>query len=189
MDRKAILYFQSAKTIYILLASPFYTLLLYNVPRAGPWNPAVYMNITVIGPYSAQWYGFYNLFSLAGYLPEIALFCLLDTVLMLVIGSVESSRFTFLAMTGGFFFLFYDPGDLLIYWLALLSRGHWFLSVTAILTKLPIGAPLSVWQYLWNISIPQDSHPVLNVNSLRFLVLGLAIGQPLITRFKRKILA
>lgn len=147
------------------------------------------MNITVIGPYSPQWYGFYRLFALPGYLPEIALFCLLDTIIMLGIGTVEGSAFTSLAMAGGFFFLFYDPGDLLIYWLGLLSRGHWFLSVTAILTKLPIGAPLSVWTYLWNISVPQDSHPVLNVNSIRFLVLGLAIGQPLITRLKRKILA
>lgn len=169
---------QLGKIGIVLSAGAFFKLLLVDVPNAGPWNCVFLENVCVIGPYSPQWYSFYHFFAQIGYTPEIAVFCLIDSLIILTIARVEPFPYSFLASNASFFFLFYDPGDLLIYWLALLSRGHWFMSIVAILTKLPTGASRIIWQYIWTVSLPGIGHSTL-INPARWIILGAFVLQPI----------
>ena len=61
-----------------------------------------------------------------------------------------------------------DPIDFFIVLFSFIGRWHWYMLPMAIITKLPVGAPLSVWQ--WVLNSPDSLHGPENYG--RYLILA-----------------
>jgi len=71
-------------------------------------------------------------------------------------------------LTLNLWFTTLDPVDFFVVMFAVLGRYHAFFLVLAPLTKLPVGAPLWVWQ--WALTNPDSLHGPENYG--RYLILG-----------------
>jgi len=100
-------------------------------------------------PYSIIWYWFYTplaQWGMGGLFTS--LFIIDKAVLGLVFKYARQILLPY--VIGSLFFYKLWPHDILIFWLLIAAYFWWPMLIAAPLVKLPLGAPLSVWQYIFN---------------------------------------
>ena len=110
-------------------------------------------------PYSIFWYWFYRPLAQWGMGGLLASLWLIDKGLLGLVRKFRR-RMLFPYIVGSMLFFKLWPHDMLIFWLLIGSYYFWPLLIVAPLVKLPVGAPLSVWQYIF--SSPLSIHDPQN---------------------------
>src|SRR6266571_216251 len=126
-------------------------------------------------PYSIFWYTFYKPLAMFGMGGLFAFLYLIDKgVLGLVLK--YSRQFLLPYAIGSLFFYKLWPHDMLIFWLLIGAYYWWPLLMIAPLVKLPVGAPLSVWQYIFNSPLSiHDPQNWLSYGAMALFWLGALI--------------
>jgi hypothetical protein len=129
-----------------------------------------------IAPYGIFWYIFYFMISRFGYLIFVILLWVFDTAIFALVLNFQSPIYIYFFTISSMFFFFVNPADLLIFWLAVLGKEAPIMSILATISKLPWPAPLWVWQFVYNISLPSSTTYIFGWP--RYLLLGLWIIHP-----------
>lgn len=143
-----------------------------------------YPESVIVMPYGIFWQSFYLLFSSSGYRMLGVYLWLFDCLMTFVIVRFQSAIYAMtFSLTSALFFLF-SPGDLLPFWMATIGKEKPFMSIIAIVTKLPWPAPFWVWNFVLNTSLPENTGSYL---IWRYIVLGVWIIHPLFYWLKNHI--
>lgn len=166
----------------VLSAAPKFVWILYAA-KAGPWHlwtiPGVPGSTNILSPYGAPWFLFYSILSMGGYGFLIASLCVLDLAVSLAL-FCRSWRFFVFQYPSSFFFLFLAPSDFIVFLFAVSSRLKWPMSLMAFLTKLPFGAPVWVWQFVFTTALALNAdHALFWFNGIRYPLLGFWMVWPL----------
>lgn len=195
MNKKLVLwaYFQTGKIVAALVFAP---VLLWIIPssHSQPWT--YYWSTgswgTAVSPYGLLWYGFYRVLSSfsdnwnTAYTIMNVDLCIIDTLVFIVILRHSTSlKLSWAFYLSSFFLLYFSPSDLLPFWLGALAVVKWPNMLLALAAKLPLGAPLWVWAYIWQISLGTHNFtqtggdfPFFNV--IRDPIVGLWMISPIV---------
>jgi len=154
-----------------------------RVALANPWR--LYYGGPSFGvalsPYGVYWYAFNSLQILGQYYGVLLLG--LDSLFILLLERFRHPVYTLGYSLTSLVFLAWSPFNLIILWLAVLGREKIVMSLTAAIAKLPVGAPPSVWEYIWNVSLHSSGQFYTNLPF--YLLTGFWIIHPVFYKLKK----
>ena len=142
------------------------------------WNGAFLTN-----PYSFYWQLFYLPTAIIGWVYTMSYFWIFDSLLMIVVFKFQSTKYAAICFFSSMFFCLYSPEDLFCFWLAVLGKEKWPISIFSAIVKLPTLAPGYVWIFIFEKSILSQSDIPNNLLAIpRYIFLGIWIIHPFISK-------
>src|SRR4029077_9861158 len=142
----------------------------------------------LVNPYSFFWQLWYLPTALIGWLPFMWLMWCFDSIILIVTVKYQSPYYALAFSLSSFFLFSFSIEDLFCFWLAVIGKEKWPMSVFAAIVKLPTLAPGYVWQFIIYTSIGSQTDIISNPLGLpRYIFLGIWIIHPFFYWIKPKI--